>query len=221
MSEAPTFTQSEGNLAEATRTATFSEAAAQLDQPALDLLFREARTHNVWSDQPVGDAILRQIHDLMKIAPTSMNMSPARIIFVKSEAAKQRLKPALVSGNVEKTMTAPVCAIIGHDLAFWEHLPRLFPHKDMTGMFRGNPEMTVEAAFRNGSMQGAYLILAARAVGLDCGPMSGFDNAAVDEAFFAGTSVKSNFLCNLGHGVGDGLFPRAPRFDFAEVCRIL
>ena len=204
-----------------TNAAAFAEAAAALDGPALDVLFRQARTHNLWTGRPVTDAALRQVYDLMKMAPTSANMCPVRIVFVKSDAAKARLRPALVSGNVEKTMTAPVCAIIGHDLAFWEHLPRLFPHKDMTAMFRDNREMTEVAAFRNGSMQGGYFILAARAIGLDCGPMSGFDNAAIDEEFFAGTSVKSNFLCNLGYGIADQLFPRAPRFDFEEVCQIL
>ena len=187
---------------------------------ALDRLFRTARTHNVWTVRPVTESILRELHDLMKMAPTSMNMCPARIIFVKSETAKERLRPALVSGNVEKTMTAPVCAIIGYDSAAWEHLPRLFPNKDMTGMFRDNPVMAEEASFRNGSMQGGYFILAARSLGLDCGPMSGFDNAAVDAEFFAGTTVKSNFLCNLGYGDGSKLWPRAPRFDFDEVCTI-
>jgi 3-hydroxypropanoate dehydrogenase len=200
---------------------TACEAIATLEPRGLDLLFRDARTHNVWTDRPVSDALLRRVHDLMKLAPTSMNMCPARIIFVKSDAAKQRLKPALVSGNVEKTMTAPVTAIIGHDLAAWEHLPRLFPHKDMRGMFRENPVMAGEAAFRNGSLQGGYFILAARALGLDCGPMSGFDNAAVDREFFAGASVRSNFLCNLGYGERVGSYQRAPRFNFEEVCEIL
>ena len=200
---------------------TFGEAIAMLEPRGLDLLFRQARTHNVWTDKPVSDALLGRVHDLMKMAPTSMNMCPARIIFVKSDAAKQRLKPALVSGNVEKTMTAPITAIIGHDLAAWEHLPRLFPHKDMRGMFRENPVMAEEAAFRNGSLQGGYFILAARALGLDCGPMSGFDNAAVDRQFFAGGSVRSNFLCNLGYGARAGGYQRAPRFNFEEVCEIL
>ena len=203
------------------QTESFPDAAAMLDPSGLDLLFRQARTHNVWTEEPVSDTLLRRIHDLMKLAPTSMNMCPARIVFVKSDAAKQRLKPALVSGNVEKTMTAPVTAIIGHDLAAWEHLPRLFPYKDMRGMFRENPVMAEQAAFRNGSLQGGYFIIAARAFGLDCGPMSGFDNAAVDREFFAGTLVRSNFLCNLGHGVGGGSYQRAPRFEFGEVCEIL
>ena len=195
--------------------------AGTLDASGRDLLFEQARTHNVWTDRPVEDELLRQVHDRMKMAPTSMNMCPARIVFVKSAAAKERLRPALVSGNVEKTMTAPVTAIIGHDLAAWEHLPRLFPYKDMRGMFRENPEMAAEAAFRNGSLQGGYFILAARALGLDCGPMSGFDNAAVDRKFFANTSVRSNFLCNLGYGKPDEGYKRAPRFSFDEVCEIL
>jgi 3-hydroxypropanoate dehydrogenase len=199
----------------------FSQAVATLDPAGRDLLFRQARTHNQWTEQPVSDPLLWDIHDLMKMAPTSMNMCPARIVFVKSDAAKERLKPALVSGNVEKTMTAPVCAIIGHDLAAWEHMPRLFPYKDMRGMFRDNPVMAEEAAFRNGSLQGGYFILAARALGLDCGPMSGFDNTAVDKEFFAGTAIRSNFLCNLGFGDRSGSYKRAPRFDFEEVCDIL
>lgn len=204
-----------------TQANVLAKAATTLDGPGLDLLFRDARTHNVWTDHTVGEAILRQLYDLMKMAPTSMNMCPARIIFVKSDAAKQRLKPALIPGNVEKTMTAPVCAIIGHDLSFWKHLPRLFPHKDMRTMFRENPTMSDEAAFRNGTLQGGYFILAARAVGLDCGAMSGFDNGAVDRKFFAGTAVKSNFLCNLGYGDESDVFARAPRFDFDDVCQVL
>jgi 3-hydroxypropanoate dehydrogenase len=203
------------------QTGTIPKAAETLDIAGQDLLFHKARTHNVWTEQPVSDRLLRRVHDLMKMAPTSMNMCPARIVFVKSDAAKERLKGALVSGNVDKTMTAPVCAIIGHDLSAWEHLPKLFPYKDMRGMFRENPVMAEEAAFRNGSLQGGYFILAARALGLDCGPMSGFDNAAVDQEFFAGTSVRSNFLCNIGYGVVGGRYERAPRFDFDEVCEIV
>jgi 3-hydroxypropanoate dehydrogenase len=200
---------------------TFAESVTTLDPRGLDLLFRQARTHNVWTEKPVSETLLRRVHDLMKMAPTSMNMCPARIVFVKSDAAKQRLKPCLVSGNVEKTMTAPVTAVIGHDLAAWEHLPRLFPYKDMRGMFQENPVMAEEAAFRNGSLQGGYFIMAARAFGLDCGPMSGFDNSAVDREFFADSSVRSNFICNLGYGAGGGSYKRAPRFDFEEVCEVL
>ncbi len=198
-----------------------ADRAQTLADDAMDQLFREARTHNIWTDRPVADETLRALHALMKMAPTSANMSPARILFLRSREARERLRPALASGNVEKTMSAPVCAIIGHDLDFWTHLPRLFPHKDMTGMFRDDPAMSEVAAFRNGSLQGGYFILAARAVGLDCGPMSGFDNDAVDRTFFSGTRIRSNFLCNLGYGDDTDLFPRSPRFEFDEICTIL
>ena len=192
-----------------------------LDSAALDLLFENARTHNVWQDRTVSEIVLRRLFDLMKMAPTSMNISPARIIFVKTEQGKEKLKPALVSGNVEKTMTAPVCAIIGHDLDCWKQLPKLFPYKDMTSLFSNNPDFVVNTAFRNCSMQGAYLIMAARALGLDCGPMSGFDNDLIDKEFFPGTAVKSNFLCNIGYGRKEKLSDRAPRFNFEDVCQII
>ena len=192
-----------------------------LDSAALDLLFGNARTHNVWQDRTVSEIVLRRLFDLMKMAPTSMNISPARIIFVKTEQGKEKLKPALVSGNVEKTMTAPVCAIIGHDLDCWKQLPKLFPYKDMTSLFSNNPDFVVNTAFRNCSMQGAYLIMAARALGLDCGPMSGFDNDLIDKEFFPGTAVKSNFLCNIGYGRKEKLSDRAPRFNFEDVCQII
>lgn len=191
-----------------------------LDDAALDLLFREARTQNKWQDRPVPDAKLREIYDLMKMAPTSANASPARFVFVRTPEGKAKLKPALSSGNMEKTMTAPVVVIIAHDLHFHDHLPKLFPHApDAKSWFTGSAEFAERTAFRNGSLQGAYMILAARAVGLDCGPMSGFDNAKVDEAFFAGSSWKSNFLLNLGHGDASGLFPRSPRLDIEEAAR--
>ena len=192
-----------------------------LDTAALDLLFENARTHNVWQDRTVSEIVLRRLFDLMKMAPTSMNISPARIIFVKTEQGKEKLKPALVSGNVEKTMTAPVCAIIGHDLDCWKQLPKLFPYKDMTSLFSNNPDFVLSTAFRNCSMQGAYLIMAARALGLDCGPMSGFDNDLIDKEFFPGTAVKSNFLCNIGYGRKEKLSDRAPRFNFEDVCQII
>ena len=192
-----------------------------LDSAALDLLFGNARTHNVWQDRTVSEIVLRRLFDLMKMAPTSMNISPARIIFVKTEEGKEKLKPALVSGNVEKTMTAPVCAIIGHDLDCWKQLPKLFPFKDMSILFSNNPDFVLSTAFRNCSMQGAYLIMAARALGLDCGPMSGFDNDLVDKEFFSGTAVKSNFLCNIGYGRKENLPDRAPRFNFEDVCQII
>ena len=192
-----------------------------LDSAALDLLFENARTHNVWQDRTVSEIVLRRLFDLMKMAPTSMNISPARIIFVKTEQGKEKLKPALVSGNVEKTMTAPVCAIIAHDLDCWKQLPKLFPYKDMTSLFSNNPDFVLSTAFRNCSMQGAYLIMAARALGLDCGPMSGFDNDLIDKEFFPGTAVKSNFLCNIGYGRKEKLSDRAPRFNFEDVCQII
>jgi 3-hydroxypropanoate dehydrogenase len=184
-------------------------------------LFHEARTHNAWQDRDVPDALLRELVSLVLLGPTSANCSPARFVFVKSAEEKGRLKPFLSKGNQEKTMQAPVCAIIGHDMEFHEHLPELFPHTDAKSWFTGKPEKIAETAFRNGTLQGGYLIMAARALGLDCGPMSGFDSAGVDEAFFAGTTVKSNFLCNLGYGDSSALRPRSPRFDFDQVARIL
>ena len=198
-----------------------ASTVSQVDPLALDVLFNEARTHNVWQEKEVEDKILEDLYSLMKMAPTSMNISPARIIFVKSSSGKERLRPALVSGNVEKTMTAPVCAVIGYDVSCWKNLNKLFPFKDMSQLFENNPEFSETTAFRNGSMQGAYFILAARSLGLDCGPMSGFDNARVDEEFFSGTEIKSNFLCNLGYGVWDNIPSRAPRLQFGEVCKII
>jgi 3-hydroxypropanoate dehydrogenase len=193
-----------------------------LSGDGLDLIFRGARTHNVWLDQPVDDALLREVYDLAKMGPTSANMCPMRIIFVKSPEAKERLKPALDAGNLEKTMKAPVTAIIGMDIHFYEKLPELFPHADAKAWFKDLPENVLETiALRNSSLQGAYFMLAARALGLDCGPMSGFNNAKVDEAFFAGTTVKSNFLCNLGYGDASKLFPRSPRLSFEEACKLV
>ena len=192
-----------------------------LDNPALDTLFRSARTHNEWRNQPVTDELLKQIYDLLKWGPTSANCSPARIVFVKSAAAKQRLQPALAPGNAAKTMAAPVTAIVAHDLAFYEHLPKLFPHADARSWFVGNEALIQSTAFHNGTLQGAYLMLAARSLGLDCGPMSGFDNAKVDAEFFPGTQIKSNFLINLGYGDPAKLFPRSPRFGFDEIAKIL
>lgn len=189
---------------------------------SLDLIFREARTHSVWLEEPVDDALLGRIYDLAKLGPTSANMSPMRVVFVKSREAKEKLKPALHEGNVAKTMAAPVTAIIGMDVRFYEKLPILFPHADARAWFKDLPENVLEyAALRNSSLQGAYFMLAARSLGLDCGPMSGFDNAKVDAAFFAGTSVKSNFLCNLGHGDPTKLFPRSPRLSFEEACQVV
>ncbi|AGA32969.1 putative reductase RutE [Thioalkalivibrio nitratireducens DSM 14787] len=192
----------------------------RIDRQALDQLFFDARTHNEWQDRPVPDALLQELYDTFRWAPTSANCSPARIVFVKSPEAKEKLLPALIEGNVEKTRAAPVTAIIAYDLDFPEYLPRLFPHTDARSWFEGNEPLIESTAFRNGSLQGAYLILAARALGLDCGPMSGFDPEKVNEAFFAGTRIRANFLCNLGYGRPEALFPRGPRFDFDDVCRI-
>ncbi len=193
----------------------------KLPSPCLDQLFRDARTHNAWRDRDVPDALLHELVDLVKLGPTSANCSPARFLFVKSREAKERLKPLLSEGNRDKTMKAPVCTIIGYDLDFYKHLPKLFPHTDAKSWFEGNEKKITETAFRNGTLQGAYLIMAARALGLDCGPMSGFDNDGVDREFFAGTNVKSNFLCSLGYGDASVLFPRSPRFDFDEMAKII
>jgi 3-hydroxypropanoate dehydrogenase len=188
----------------------------------LDLLFREARTHNAWlSDREVTDDDLRAIYDVMKWGPTSANASPARFVFVRSPEAKERLRPALSAGNLEKTMAAPLCVIVAHDPRFYDLLPRLFPHADARVWFAGNEALAEETAFRNGSLQGAYFIIAARALGFDCGPMSGFDKAKVDEAFFPTSGWKTNFLINLGHGDPSKLFPRSPRLGFEEACQIV
>lgn len=192
-----------------------------LDDQALRQLFLDARTHSAWLDKPVDDALLQRLYELAVQGPTAANSQPARFVFVKSAAAKERLRPFLSPGNVDKTMAAPVTVIIGADHAFHDHLPRLFPHVDARSWFAGNDALIATSAMRNSSLQGAYLILAARALGLDCGPMSGFDNAGVDQAFFAGTAVRSNFLVNLGYGDADKLHPRHPRPAFAEFARIL
>jgi 3-hydroxypropanoate dehydrogenase len=207
-----------------------------LDDQALDQIFRTARTHNAWLDQQVTDETLRQVYDLMKWGPTSANGSPGRFVLVRSKEAKERLRPTLSPGNVDKTMAAPVTVIIAYDLLFFEKLPKLFPHSPgMRDLFAANPQLVEVTAKRNSSLQGAYLIIAARALGLDCGPMSGFDNAKLDEEFFgAGKEcegceqeffpsghVKSNFLCNLGYGDPAKLPPRAPRLEFDEACSLL
>ena len=192
----------------------------KLPSACLDQLFRNARTHNSLTGE-VPSALLHELVDLLKLGPTSANCSPARFLFVKSREAKEKLKPHLSEGNRDKTMKAPVCTIVGYDLDFYEYLPKLFPHTDAKSWFEGKPKKIEETAFRNGTLQGAYLILAARALGLDTGPMSGFDNAGVDRDFFAGTNIKSNFLCNLGYGDGEKLFPRSPRFDFDEMAKII
>jgi len=193
-----------------------------LDQAALDQLFCTARTHNAWQSRPVSDELLTRVYNSMRMAPTSANCSPARIVFVKTPEAREKLKPALMDGNVAKTMSAPVTAIIGYDMHFYEKMGQLFPHvPDARSWFDKDEQTAFTAAFRNGTLQGAYLMLAARAYGLDCGPMSGFDNALVDKLFFAGTHVKSNFICNLGYGDAAALFPRSPRLSFAEACSII
>ena len=183
-------------------------------------LFDHARTHNGFTAEPVSDAQLHQLYDLMKWGPTSANSSPARIIFVRSAAAKGKLLGCVSPGNVEKTRAAPVTAIIGTDMAFYEKLPFLFPHADAKSWFVGKKEFADTTAFRNSSLQGGYFILAARALGLDCGPMSGFDQGKIDAACWAGTEVKTNFICNLGHGDPAKLFGRSPRLSFDEACRI-
>ena len=184
-------------------------------------MFRTARTQNGWLDQPVSDEQLQALYDLMRWGPTSANSFPVRIVFVTSPAAKERLKPLVLAGNQQKVMTAPVTAILGYDTQFYDWLPRLFPHADARSWFLDKLEFAEATAFRNSSLQGAYFIIAARALGLDCGPMSGFDNEAVDREFFPGGRVKSNFLCALGHGDPAGLLERLPRPAFSEVCSIV
>lgn len=195
--------------------------AESLADPALDQLFRAARTQYDWEPGPLPEGTLAALYDLLKLGPTSANCSPARFLFCASEEARARLAACVSEGNRAKVLSAPVTAIIGMDLAFHERLPFLFPHADARAWFAGNPALVRETAFRNSSLQGAYLILAARALGLDCGPMSGFDKAAVDSAFWAGTSVETNFICSIGHGTGRNVFPRSPRLPFDEACRIL
>src|SRR5437762_12887350 len=219
-----------------TKTLDANAGGHAIDDAALDVLFRQARTFTAWQSRPVTDDTLRSLYDILKWAPTSANASPARFAFLRSPEAKQRLRPALAPLNVEKTMTAPVTVIVAYDVKFYEQLPKLFPHgPGMAALFAGNPEHSDATARRNSSLQGAYLILAARALGLDCGPMSGFDQAKVDEEFFAAGKpcfgcdqeffpeghVKTNFLCNLGYGDPSALHPRLPRLPFGEACSLL
>lgn len=207
-----------------------------LSDEGLDLLFRNARTQNGWLAEPVSDDTLRRLYELMKWGPTSVNSCPARILFLRTPEAKKRLLPALSPGNVEKTMGAPVTAIVGYDGRFFEHLPKLFPHTDARSWFVNTPELAEVTARRNSSLQGAYLMIAARALGLDCGPMSGFDQAKIDHEFFPrgddspdelhqeyfpDSHIKTNFLCNLGYGDPAKLFPRSPRLEFDEACKLL
>ncbi|MEO6137748.1 MAG: malonic semialdehyde reductase [Luteimonas sp.] len=193
---------------------------APLDATALDRLFRQARTYNAFSGD-VSDVLLHQLYDLLKFGPTTANTSPARFVFVRSAQGKAKLGPTLDAGNHDKTIAAPVTVIVAHDLAFYEKSPVLFPHTESKSWFDSKPDADLTTiALRNSSLQGAYLLLAARALGLDCGPMSGFDNAKVDAAFFAGTRIRSNFLINLGHGDRASIFARSPRLGFDEACRI-
>ncbi|RKH95130.1 malonic semialdehyde reductase [Corallococcus sp. AB030] len=192
-----------------------------LDTDSLEQLFTEARTHSGWQDRPVTDETLRRIYELARMAPTAVNSQPVRLVFVRSREAKERLKPALSPGNVDKTMQAPVTVIVAYDTAFHEQMPKLFPARDMKSVFAAMPqEAREQSAFMNGTLQGGYVILAARALGLDCGPMGGFDKAKVDEAFLQGTGWKSNFLINLGYGDPAKLFPRNPRLSFEDACRM-
>ena len=197
------------------------ESAGSVSEVCLDRLFREARTHSEWHPRGVSDELLREVYDLAKFGPTSANSSPMRIVFLKSQEAKERLQPALAPLNVEKAMTAPVVAIIAYDTEFYEQLPKLFPHTDARSWFIGNDGLIQDTAFRNSSLQGAYFILAARALGLDAGPMSGFDPEKVNAEFFPDGKWKVNFICNLGYGDSTKLFPRSPRLDFDEANVIL
>jgi len=192
-----------------------------LSDAGLDKIFRQARTYRAWRDEPVSDVLLEAIYDLAKMGPTTVNCCPMRVAFLRSKEAKEKLRPALDAGNVDKTMAAPVTAIIAYDLEFYEQFPKLAPHRDGRKMYAGKDAAIAETVMRNGSLQGAYFIVAARALGLDCGPMSGFDRAKVDGIFFAGTSWRANFLCNLGHGDPADLKPRAARLEFDEACRLL
>jgi 3-hydroxypropanoate dehydrogenase len=192
-----------------------------LDDAALDVIFRQARTQNKWLDEPVSNDQLVRLYDLMRWGPTSANCFPLRIVFATSPAAKERLRPLVFEGNRQKVMSAPATAILGYDTKFYEWLPRLFPHVDARAWFIDKPAFAEATAFRNSSLQGAYFIIAARSLGLDCGPMSGFDNEAVDKEFFPDGQVKSNFLCAVGYGDPAGVFARLPRPSFSEVCSIV
>jgi len=204
-----------------TQTQNAAAHSTTISSDALDQLFRQARTHSAWLPKRVPIDVLREAYDLARMGPTSANSSPARFVFLESEAAKARLLPALSPGNVEKTKAAPVIVIVAWDTEFYEKLPKLFPHADMRSYFVGNKALIDETAMRNSSLQGGYFILAARALGLDCGPMSGFDAAKVNAEFFPDGKWKVNFLCNLGYGDPSKLFPRNPRLQFDEACRVL
>jgi 3-hydroxypropanoate dehydrogenase len=195
------------------------ELPMTIDATGLDLLFKEARTHNKWHDKPISDETLHELYDILKFGPTSANSSPARFVFIRTKEGKEKLAPALSAGNLEKTMSAPVTAIVAYDPKFFEKLPKLFPHNlDAINWFTSNDSLAATTAFRNGTLQGAYLMIAARSLGLDTGAMSGFDNAKVDAAFFSGNGWRSNFLVNIGHGDPAGVFNRSPRLPFEEAC---
>lgn len=196
-------------------------SANTLTDQGFDLVFRQARTANGWLDKPVGDDVLMKIYDDMKWGPTSANSSPLRIVFLKTQHGKERLKPFLMEGNVPKVMTAPVTAILAYDTQFYDHLPKLFPHADARSWFKGNDALINETAMRNSSLQGAYFMISARAHGLDCGPMSGFDQAKTNAEFFPEGRFKTNFICALGYGDPAKLFPRSPRLGFDEACQIV
>ncbi len=195
--------------------------AAPLNDEALDILFRSARTYNAWQDRDVSETTLQKLYNLMKMAPTSANCQPARLVFITSPESKAELKPLLSEGNQDKSMAAPVTVIVAHDTRFYEHLPELFPHTDARSWFEGKPEKIAETAFRNGSLQGAYLIMAARSLGLDCGPMSGFDTDGVNRHYFPDGRFQANFLINIGYGDSSGLQQRHPRLPFEDACQIL
>ena len=192
-----------------------------LNKKQLDLLFGQARSMNGWQNKEVSDDMIKSLYELTKMGPTSTNCCPGRFVFIKSQEKKEKLEPALLPNNVPKVMSAPVVAIIGYDLDFSDHMTKLFPHMDVAPMYKGNDEMNVSTAFRNSSLQGAYLMMVVRAMGLDCGPMSGFNNQLVDETFFSDTNIKSNFLCCIGYGDSTKIFQRLPRLDFNEVCKII
>jgi len=193
----------------------------RLDDQSLDLVFREARSHNGWLDKPVSNELLQEVYAIARMGPTCANSNPARFVFLQSEDAKRQLAPLVAKGNVDKVIGAPVVTIIGHELEFHEDLPRLFPHNPgMQSLYAGNAALAATTALRNSSLQGAYLMLAARSLGLDCGPMSGFDNAGVDKQYFDATSIRSNFICGLGYGDHSKLFDRLPRLEFDEACEI-
>lgn len=205
--------------AAAARVRQLRERITRLDDAALDLILRDARSHHTWTNRPVTDADVKALYEIVKMGATSMNGCPARFVFVRTEEGKKRLAKAVKPTNIDKMIGAPVCAIVAYDPEFWRELPKLFPHEDRRGHFSDKPDYAEETAFRNSTLQGGYLMIAARAMGFDVGAMSGFSNEVVDQEFFAGTTWKSNFLCNIGYADETGLFQRLPRFDFDDVCK--